>query len=62
MNKSSTQTPPPFTRSITNKKRGGTPERTFSLEERSLTTTTWLKIEASLARCNTTNTLYTSHT
>jgi hypothetical protein len=61
INKSSTQTHPPFTRSIIDKERGGTLERTFSLEEPSFTTTC-LKIEGSLSRCNTTNTLYTSHT
>ncbi len=62
MNESSTQAPPPFTRSIIDKEKEGTHEKTFSLEEPSPTTTTCLEIEVALVYYNITNTFYTSHT
>jgi len=46
MNRSSTTPPPqPITRSISNKERGGTSKKTFSLEEPSLIVRTCLEIK-----------------
>jgi len=48
-------------RNISNKERGGPPERTPNLDEPSPTTPACLKIEIACACCNTTNTFYLSN-
>jgi hypothetical protein len=49
--------PPLMARSISNKEKGGPPERRASLEEPSPIATACLKIETTCAHCNTTDTL-----